>query len=217
MPDLEFQVERAEPEPFSVTPLLLFKLLVRQSEPVATPIHSIALRCQIRIEPARRRYVAAEQDRLRDLFDTPGRWGQTLHSMLWTHVSSVIPPFTDRTLVDLPVPCTFDFNVAALKYFSALEDGEVPLKLFFSGTIFHENAEGGLQVAQIPREKEAAFRLPVRVWQDMMELYYPDCAWLCLRRDLFDRLHDYKRRNGLPTCEQALENLLSPAQDRVSR
>jgi hypothetical protein len=216
MHDLEFQVERAEPEPFSVTPLLLFKLLVRKSEP-ATPIHAIALRCQIRIEPARRRYAPAEQDRLRDLFDRPERWGQTLHSMLWTHISSVIPPFTDHCLVDLPVACTFDFNIAAAKYFAALEDGEVPLKLFFSGTIFHENAEGGLQVAQIPREKETAYRLPVRVWRDMMELYYPDCAWLCLRRDLFDRLQDYKRQNGLPTCELALEHLLSPAQERVSR
>ena len=54
----------------------------------------------------------------------------------------------------------------------------------------------------------AAFRLPVRAWKEMMELYYPDTNWLCLRRDVFDRLYRYKMRLGLPTWEQALERLL---------
>ena len=93
--------------------------------------------------------------------------------MLWTHASVVVPPFTGTTVVDLPVPCSFDFNVAATKYFHALEDGEVPLCLLFSGTIFYSDDDGFLQVSQIPWEKEASFRLPVSVWKDMMELYYP--------------------------------------------
>src|SRR5262249_5728054 len=156
------------------------------------------------------------QDRLRDLFDTPDRWGQTLRPMLWTHVSTVVPRFTDVAAVDLPVPCTFDFNVAATKYFDALEGGEVLLTLLFSGTIFYEDEDRGLQVSQIPWEKEAAYRLPVRVWKDMMELHYPNCAWLCLRKDVFDRLAHYKSRHGVPTWEQALDNLLFAADARVT-
>jgi hypothetical protein len=113
--------------------------------------------------------------------------------------------------VDLPVPCTFDFNVAAAKYFYALDEGGVPLSLLFSGTIFHEREGAGLQVAQIPWDKEVTFHLPVRVWKEMMEQYYPNTAWLCLRRDVFDRLYQYKSRHGLPTWEQALEDLLPPA------
>ena len=219
MPDLHFQVEGAEPEHIAAAPLLLFQLRVRERvapEVPPTPIHAVALSCQIRIEPARRRYGAPEQERLRDLFDTPDRWGQTLRAMLWTHTSVVVPAFTGETVADLPVPCTYDFNVAATRYFYALEDGEVPLSLLFSGTVFHEAEDGALQVSPISWEKEASFRLPVRVWQDMMDLYYPNSAWLCLRKDVFERLYQYKRRRGLPTWEQALEELLSTAGERVT-
>src|SRR5262245_16830055 len=126
MPDLSFNVEKAEVVPFAAAPLLAFKLRVSQAAG-AMPIQAIALRCQVRIEPAKRRYEAREHEGLLDLFDTPDRWGQTLRTMLWTHTSALVGPFEDSVLVDLPVPCSFDFNVAATKYFHALEGGEVPL------------------------------------------------------------------------------------------
>jgi hypothetical protein len=207
MPDVSFQVDRAEPLPFAAAPLLVFKLRVTEAERM--PVHAVALRCQIRIEPTQRGYDGQAQERLRDLFGEPARWGQTLRSMLWTHTSIMVPPFTGSTVVDLPVPCTYDFNVATAKYFDALDGGAVPLCLLFSGTIFYEAEDAGLQVSQIPWEKETTFGLPVRVWKDMMDLYYPNSAWLCLRKDVFDRLHQYKRGHGLPTWEQALERLLA--------
>jgi hypothetical protein len=210
MPELNFKVESAEAVPYTASPLLVFKLRVEQVSTSIVPIHTVILRCQIRIDPTQRRYSAEERERLLDLFDTPDRWGQTLRSMLWTHTSVVIPPFIGSTVADLPVPCTFDFNVAATKYFSALEDGEVPLTLLFSGTIFHEGQDEALQVAQISWEKETSYRLPVRIWNEMMEHYYPNVAWMCLRRDVFDRLCQFKSRHRLPTWEQTLENLLPP-------
>ena len=123
MPDLSFAVEGVQVEPFAAAPLLTFKLRVRQAAPVV-PIHTVVLRCQIRIEPARRPYAAGEQERLLDLFDTPDRWGRTMRPMLWTHTSAMLPAFTEGLSADLPAPCTFDFNVAATKYFYALEDGD---------------------------------------------------------------------------------------------
>ena len=111
-------------------------------------------------------YQPEEQPPLRDLFGEPARWAQTLRSMLWTHTTVSVPSFTGDVVVDLPVPCTFDFNVAATKYFHALETGEVPLRLLFSGTVFHEAANGDLQAVQIPWEKETLYRLPVRVARD---------------------------------------------------
>jgi Family of unknown function (DUF6084) len=211
MPELSFRIEGAEPAAHSVAPLLMFKLLVGQTarQGRLAPIHAVLLRCQIRIEPAKRRYEGLEQERLRDLFDAPDRWGQTLRPMLWTHTSVTLPPFTENVQADLPVPCTFDFNVAATKYFHSLDHGEVPLTLLFSGTIFHEVENTGLQVAQIPWDREATFRLPVRVWKEMMACYYPNSAWLNLRLDVFDRLSAYKSLRGLPTWEQALESLLA--------
>jgi hypothetical protein len=212
MPDLEFQVEGVEAAPFAASPLLIFKLRINHNTEDAANIliNTIALRCQIRLEPTKRRYDAAEQGGLLDLFGEPHRWGQTLRSMLWAHTSIVVPPFSGSTTVDLPVPCTYDFNVATTKYFDALSDGEVPLCLLFSGTVFFEVTDGPLQVAQVPWEKETDFRLPVRVWKEMMDHYYPNTAWLCLRKDMFDRLHRYKRQHGLPTWEQALAVLLGP-------
>ena len=121
-------------------------------------------------------------------------------------------------MVDLPVPCSFDFNVAATKYFDGLAEGDVPLCLQFSGTIFYAAPEGGLQVAPISWDKETRFKLPVQVWRDMMGSYYPNSAWLCLHKDTFDRLYQYKVRQGIPTWEQALEDLLpieEPVDERV--
>jgi hypothetical protein len=209
MPDLTFAVHGAEPIPHAASPLLRFALDVRNL-PADEPIHSIALRCQIQIEAVRRRYSPADQERLLDLFGEPSRWSQTVRTMLWTHAQTVVPRFTDHTTVDLDVPCTFDFNVAATKYFYGLDDGEVPLCLLFSGTVFYEVEDGRLQAAQIPWSKETTFRLPVRVWSDMMETYYPNSAWLRVRRDTFDRLYRIKRDRGLPTWEQALDSLLPP-------
>jgi hypothetical protein len=207
VPDLNFEIFAAEPQAYAASPLMIFKLKVANAT-LDEALHSIALRCQIQIEPTRRHYSASEQARLTELFGEPSRWGQTLRTMLWTHTSVVVPGFTGSTLVDLPVPCTFDFNVAATKYFAGLTDGEIPLVLQLSGTIFYANENGALQVAQIPWSKETKYRLPVKVWQEMMDIYYPNSVWLRLRRDIFDRLYGYKIERGFPTWEQALESLL---------
>ena len=99
---------------------------------------------------------------MRDLFGEPQRWGQTLRSMLWTHTSAQLPAFEGDRLISLPVQCSYDFNVAATKYFYALEGGEVPLVLLFSGTVFYRDPDtGALQIDQMPWSKEAACRLPV--------------------------------------------------------
>ena len=187
MPDLSFQVEGAEVTPFAMVPLLTFRLRVTNAAPQET-IHNVVLRCQIQIESTRRKYQPEEEARLRDLFGEPERWGQTLRAMLWTHASVVVPPFTGETVTDLPVACSYDFNVAATKYFYALSEGEVPLDFLFSGSVFYQDGEGALQVAPISWSQEARFRLPIKTWQGLMEAYYPNTAWLQLRRDVFDRL-----------------------------
>lgn len=211
MSDLNFEILSAEPLPYAASPQLIFKLLVANGNEGET-IQNIALRCQIQIEAARRRYSEDEQKRLRDLFGEPSRWSQTLKTMLWTHSNVTVPPFAGSTTVDLPVECTFDFNVAATKFFAGLEAGEIPLLLQFSGTCFYADENGALQIAQIPWSAETKYRLPVEVWQAMMEHYYPNSAWLRLRRDVFDRLYQYKVRHGIPTWEQTLERIL-PADD----
>jgi len=207
MPDLCFKIEGAEPAKFAASPNIALKLRLTNSDPSET-IHSVVLRCQIQLEVTRRRYTAEEQRKLHDLFGEPERWSQTLRNLLWTHVNVNVPPFHGETTVDLPVPCTFDFNVGATKYFHGLGDGQVPLCVMFSGTVFYARDSGPLQVAPISWDKEARFSLPVKVWHEMMDSYYPNSAWIRLNRDVFERLYDYKVKHGIPTWEQALGRML---------
>ncbi len=208
MPDLQFAVEGAEAVPYSATPLLALKLRIRNTDR-SEHITSILLQSQIQIEATRRHYTPPEQERLLDLFGEPERWSQTLRNTLWTHATVNVPTFQGETCADLPLPCTFDFNVGATKYFHALEGGAVPLCLLFSGTVFYDDQERGFQIARISWDKEARYKLPVEVWKNVMDLYYPNTAWLALRRDVFDRLHQYKMRTGAATWEEALDVLLA--------
>jgi hypothetical protein len=212
MPDLNFQVESAEPVPYAAAPLLAFKLRLGTT-PADETIHTIVLRAQIQLDVTRRHYSAQEQERLLDLFGDSDRWSKTLRNMLWTHASVVVPQFTRETLVDLPVPCSFDFNIASTKYFHGLTEGDLPLIFLFSGTVFYEDEGGFLQAAPISWDKEAKFRLPVRTWQQLIEIYYPNSAWLSLRKDVFDKLYQYKVRYGIPTWEQTIERVLSAVEE----
>ncbi|MBB5328763.1 DUF6084 family protein [Tunturiibacter gelidoferens] len=208
MPELHFQIEGAEAVPHAATPLIVLKLRITNF-PATETIHAITLRCQVQIEPAKRRYVPNEQEKLLDLFGTPERWARTVKPLLWMNTSIAVPRFTGELLVDLELPCTFDFNVAATKYFHALNSGDIPVAIMFSGTLFYEGSNGALQISQVPWDRECIYRLPVSVWKDMMEMHHPNSAWLCLRRDTFEQLYNYKVRHGLPTWEQAIAKALA--------
>ncbi len=208
MPNLSFSVEKAEALPFAAAPTIAFDLRATNANAGET-IQSVALRCQILIEATKRIYNPAERKSLRDLFGEPERWSQTLRSLLWSHAAVNLPEFTGGVLVQLPVSCTFDFNVGAAKYFhGAQSDEALPLCFQFSGTIFYLDDNGALQISQISWDKEARFRMPPQVWRDMMDHYYPNSAWLRLRRDVFERLYEHKRNLGLATWEEAIDTLL---------
>src|SRR5205823_13665370 len=182
VPDLSFEIISAETAAYSVLPLLNFKMrIVNQSE--EEQIHNVNLKCQIMLSVTQRRYNAEEKAKLQDLFGEPERWRETLRTFLWTHVTTVVPRFSGSTIVDLPVPCTYDFEVVSTKYFNALQDGEIPLTFLFSGTIFYKNETGNLQIEQISWSKEATYRLPVVLWKEVIETHFPNSAWIRLHKD----------------------------------
>jgi Family of unknown function (DUF6084) len=215
VPDLEIRVEGAEVLEYAAAPSLVFNLRLENLE--GEPIRSVSLNTQVRIAATQRHYGAVEQERLLEVFGEPHRWGNTVRSLLWTHTTLQVPPFSGSTIVDMPVPCTYDLEVVATKYFYALEDGEVPLEFLFSGTVFYAGEGGQLQIARISWEKEEEYRMPVRLWKEMMEQYFPNSAWIRLHKDAFDQLYDYKVRMGLPTWEAAVEALLRMGEREVER
>jgi hypothetical protein len=212
MTGLAFAVVDIQPEPYAAAPQLTARL--RLSETSGAPIHAIALRCQVRILPQRRGYAEAEEAGLLDLFGGRGRWPTTLKSFLWMQCSTMVQGFSGSTEVDLPLPCTFDFDVAAAKYLNALRDGEIPLEFLFSGTVF-TNGQTGFGVEQIPWDLEASYRLPVSVWQRLMDVYFPHAGWIRLDRGVLAALSQYKSARGLTSWEAAVESLLATAASGV--
>jgi Family of unknown function (DUF6084) len=205
MTALEFTVLDIRPQSYAATPTLAVRL--RITEATGEPVHALALRCQVRIEPQRRSYAGPEQQGLTDLFGVADRWGDTLKPFLWTQVSTLVPGFTGSVDVDLPLVCTYDFDVTAAKYLHALRDGEVPLLFLFGGTVFTRGVSG-FSVEQVPWHSEAAHRLPVRVWRELMDVYFPHSGWLRLDQATLDRLVRYKSARALTSWEQVFDELV---------
>jgi hypothetical protein len=207
MPELDFGVEDARAAQFAAVPTLNF--LLRLTSP-GSSIRSIALRTQIRIAVARRPHDAATQERLMELFGHSSSWANTVRSLPWADATVNVGGFEETILVEVPVVCTYDFEVTAAKYLHSLNDGMIPLEFLFSGTVFYDEG-GSLRVIQIPWEKEATYELPVSEWRSLIDRYFPDTGWLRVRRDVFDRLYAYRARNALLSWERTLEALLDNA------
>ena len=208
MADLIFGCTGATAERYAATPTLTFSLTITERSGVR--IHAIALRCQIRVEPHRRRYSAAEAQRLHDLFGDPSRWAETVKPIQLATVTAMVPTFTAVTEVDLPVPVTYDLEVASARYLQGLDDGTVPLLLLFSGTVFVATEEG-YSVELVPWSAEASYRLPVSVWHDLVDAHFPGRSWLPCSNMTLDALSAFKAKHALPTWDATLAALLAQA------
>jgi hypothetical protein len=208
-----FDCVAARAEPYAVTPTLAFT--VRIAETTGASVHAIALRCQLRIEPHRRRYTAEEGEKLADLFGEPARWADTLKPMQFANVSAMVPGFTGATEIDVLVPCTYDLEVASARYFHALDDGTVALLLLYSGTVFLKR-DNGFTVEQVPWSAESTYRLPVDVWREMVQRDFPNAGWIRCNRETIDALGRYKTRRALPTWDATIEALLAEVVARES-
>ena len=201
--DLAFAVLDVAPEPYSVSPVLTARVGVIASGD--DPVHAIALRCQVRIEPLRRSYSDDEAAGLIDLFGPRERWATTQRTFLWQHCTAMVPGFTGNTTVTLPLDCTYDFEVAAAKYLHALHDGALPLQFLFSGTIF--KSERGFSVQQVPWDREDRYDMPVAVWRELIAQHYPNTGWVRLSHETIATLAAYKSAQGLLDLDHAVASL----------
>jgi len=204
----EFGIVNAIPEPLAVVPTLSFRLRIENGSPVR--VRSLALWCQIRIEPHLRSHPIEEQTKLLERFGESAHSGASLQSFLWTHASVNVPSFDRSTEIDLPVACTYDFDVAAARYLHALGEGEVPLRFLFSGTVFLEGGSSP-RVEPIPWDREATYGLPVLTWRELMNIYFPGLAWIRIRHESLDALHRYRAENRLPDWDQTITALVGEA------
>lgn len=207
---LTFACLGSRPEPHAAAPAIRLDLQV--DDGTGRRVYAVALRVQIRIDPRPRRYTAEETARLADLFGEPSRWTETLNAVQLATVPVLTPAFTGSVVVPVTVPLTYDLDVAAARYLHALDEGEIPLTLLFSGTLFYAG-DAGVQVGLVSWQEEAGHRLPVSVWRAAMDEHFPGAGWLRLRRDVLDRLAAFRSARTLPTWDDAVERLLKEAGD----
>lgn len=212
MPQLDFAVQDAAPVAHAAVPMLRFALRIDSRG--GHDIRSVLLDTQIQIAARRRGYEGSDRESLSELFGPPESWGTSLRTLLWARTTIAVPPFAGSTVVDLPLACTYDFEVAAARYLGALDGGEVPLELLFSGAVFYAGDDGRLQTIRIPWEAEAEYRLPVAVWRETMDRHFPGAAWLRLGRERFDRLLAYRSRHALGSWDATVDALLADGGDR---
>lgn len=208
MPELAFKVAGVRAMTRRLAPLLQFRVNITNSTDEV--IRSMLLHVEIQIQCARRGYNGREKENLVELFGTPGQWGRTLRNCLWTSTNAVVGNFERETEAVLAVPCTYDVTFATTKYFYGLESGEIPLLFLFSGTVFYSDENGPVHTQPISWNTEVPYRMPVSAWKRLMEEHFPNCGWLRLRRDVFNRLYAVKRENADASWEQTIERLLSP-------
>jgi Family of unknown function (DUF6084) len=206
---LRFACTGSRPEPHAAGPA--FQLDLRFDDGTGRRVHAVALRVQIRIDPRPRRYTAEETARLTDLFGEPNRWGDTLQPLQLATVPVLTPSFTNSTTVAVNVPLTYDLDIAAARYLHGLDEGEIPLTLLFSGTMFYAG-DTGVQLGLVPWHEEAEHRLPVAVWRAAMDEHFPGSGWVRLRRDTLDRLAAFRSAHTLLSWDNAVERLLKEAE-----
>ena len=211
MADLSFDCIGGRAERYSAVPTVV--LTLRISETSGQRVDAIALRCQIRIEPNRRRYTDVEAGRLEDLFGQPSRWADTLKPLQLTTVSLMVPGFSGSTEIDIPIMCGYDLEIASTKYFNALDSGETPLLLLFSGTVF-ATVEHRLSIQQVPWSKETSYRLPASVWREAVDVHFPNSAYIRMSRQTLDALQRFKSRRALPTWDSVVSALLEESAER---
>jgi hypothetical protein len=204
---LEFEVVDITPDRYAASPSLTARIRIGESS--GAVVHAVALRCQVRIEPQRRQYDH-DVEGLSDLFGPRHRWGATLKSLLWLHASAMVKGFTDQVEIEMSLPCTYDFEVAATKYLHAVRSGDIPLALMFNGTVF-TRGDTGFQVEQIPWHADIEYRMPAQVWHDTMDAFFPNAGWIRVSRQTIDALDRYRTDRGLTGWDEALTQLLASA------
>ncbi|HEX5433445.1 MAG TPA: DUF6084 family protein [Candidatus Angelobacter sp.] len=163
MPDLQFKVVGFERVGSVGESELLLKLEIRNLC-AEEKVYYIALTIQLQIEPARRRYNDQEKQALNDLFGEPSRWATTVRPLYWTTLKAAVPGFVGATELELRLPCDLEPGFAAEKYLSALEAGEVPIILLFSGRVMYIR-DTSLQMHPIPWSQEAVCCIPLSLIQ----------------------------------------------------
>jgi uncharacterized protein DUF6084 len=206
VPAPEFAVTGATHLAFAATPTMRFEAAV--TEPEGVEVQSIALTAQVMIDPARRGYDPETRERLAELFGPPASWAPSTSGLAWARVAAAVPGFTGAATFAMEVPCTYDLEVAAAKYFYAVRDGLVPLSFHFNGNVFYRDGRGQLMVVPVTWSSTAQYSMPIATWRAMIAEHYPGGGWIRVDEETLAALNDRRGARGLSSFDACVRELL---------
>lgn len=205
-PDVAFEIVSTGALERAATPTLSFGAKITDGSGIE--VYTIALSALFTIEPGKRTYEPEARERLAELFGEPERWAATTGAFRWAQVDVLVPSFTGEVGFEIKVPCTYDHEIAATKYFAGLSDGVVPLQIHFNGTLFYRGDGGQLQMMMLPWDLSVRHDLPIGVWREMIDRHYPEGTWVRLEEATLDRLRRVKTSGGSATYDRAIAAML---------
>jgi uncharacterized protein DUF6084 len=207
VPDLDFAVTGARAMTDAAVPTLAFRLALSRTG--GGRVRSVSLNADVRIAVAHRRYEHADRLVMARLFGQPEQWATSMRPLTWARISTVVPPFDERTETDLQVPCSRDMELAVTSYFHGVRDGEIPLDFLFSGTVFHDGPDGRLRTAQISWAKDTTCRLPAGLWHEVTGRYDGGTSWLPLSPGTYGELTAHRDRHALTGWDETVGDLIA--------
>lgn len=201
---LQFTAREAVAERRSAAPAIRLRVDVLAP---GVKIEALLLRARVQIEPWRRAYDANEKELLREL--------SAAQPLQWIDVAVTVNAFSEQTTFEIPMSCTYDMQVAATKYLTAIDGGAIPVRVFFNGTAFSA-AESGFSAAMLSWDSDCEAFVPIDVWHEAMDACFAGQAWLRVDRSVFDALARYRVHRGFADWDQALEHLLQVHEKKIS-
>ncbi|MDP9228642.1 MAG: DUF6084 family protein [Actinomycetota bacterium] len=208
-PWLKFEITGAQFLKYAAAPTLSFAVDINDES--GCEIFMASLTVQIQTEPKKRSYTPEERERLTELFGDPKKWGQSAQRLQLSAEKVLLRPFTGTTSVDVEMLCNYDLELAAAKYFHAVDGGTVPMVFHWNGTVYYTDSEDKLQMVQIPWDTVSDHQLDIDVWKRMMDHYYPHRGWVPVQSETLEALRKLKTERGLMTFDDTVRYLIGEA------
>jgi hypothetical protein len=206
--ELGFRIVGASPLEHAATPIVCVHVIAESR----AAVRAVVLRCLVVIDPGARAYDANEAAALERVLGPADR--RATAPLVWAQLPQNLPGFEGELGFDLHLPCSLDLRAGGAAYLDAIEDGNVPLTVLFSGTAFVADDAGALSALPIPQTAEARFALPIAVCRDALSRHHGDATLVPVRREILARLRRFAahRHERTPALDDAIENLLDLAE-----
>ncbi len=195
-PKISMEVEGLKPLLYSVAPsaVLQLRFFNRNS---SMEIVSVIARLRVFVEYP---------------LNVGGDWPELVRELL-TYGQIMTQPFTEETLCEAYIPITAEMDAALLLRFSGRSVKKLPIVVTLEGFALYRNrGDGRVLYYMLPTDPplEARYILGFEDWSNIVRTFYgSDLIWIKIRRDVLERLEEYKRKKFYPSYSEMLDDIMN--------